>query len=158
MVHPEIREKIPDGQVGPAVLASDEVEYAGCDCETQVAQQDQLGVLCLVQRAQRVEVVDTTKEAVPLTLAAALRLTFVVVMTGGVGGDVIRPAYQLLANRVESGVDWGLFRQLGELMDIISHPRGESFTSLGYKDHVTIHVTGGLVVLSVGDLPGEVRH
>ena len=158
MVHPQIREKIPDSQVGPPVLVPDKEKDTGGDCETHVAQQDQFGILCLIQRARRVEVVDAAEKAILLALATAFGLTLMVVVTGDVGGNVIRPANQLLADHVKSGVDGGLFRKLGKLMNIISHPRGKIFTSLRYKDHVTVHVTCSLMVLSVGYLPGKVRH
>lgn len=98
VVHPEIRKKIPDGQVSPAELASAKEKHSSGDGETQVAQHDQFGILSLVQWARGVEMVDTAKQTVPLTFATTLWLTFVVVVTGGVGGDVIWPAHDLLAD------------------------------------------------------------
>jgi hypothetical protein len=57
---------------------------------------------------------------------------------------------------VDQGGDWSLLGQLVQLVHELSDTSGIYLPSLGNKDHVTLHISGGLVVLAVGDLPGEV--
>jgi hypothetical protein len=59
---------------------------------------------------------------------------------------------------VEKGDDGGFLAQFAELVDKLAPPRGCLFPGCWHKDHVSLHVSGGLVVLAVRDLPAEVRH
>lgn len=158
VVHPEVWNKVPDEHVGPAISVAKVVEDGSGSKETQVAEQDEFAILGLVQRAGRVEVVDAGKPAVLLALATSLGLVLVVVVSGNVGGEVQDPSKELLKKEVEGRHDGGLLHQVAQFVGKVADPRGIDFTGLGDKHHVTGHVGGGLVVLAVGDLPGEVRY
>jgi hypothetical protein len=99
MVHPEVWNKVPDGHVCEAKPLRKHVQYSGHGQETEVAQHNELGVFGLVQRTRRIEVVDPVSEAVLLALATALNLPFVLVVTRHVGGEIPRPAHELLPNQ-----------------------------------------------------------
>lgn len=96
VVHPQVRNAIPHQQVEPAIGGTDIVQNQTGDSKTEVTQENELGVLGLIQRAGGVEVVDTGKVTVALALATALGLVLVVVVTGDVGEEVHGPAEQLL--------------------------------------------------------------
>lgn len=112
MVHPEVRNSIPHEQVEPAIVGTDKVQNRTGDSETEVTQENELGVLGLIQRAGGVEVVDTAKVTVALTLATALGLVLVVVVTSNVGEEVHGPTKQLLHDNVAGGEEGGLLEQL----------------------------------------------
>lgn len=99
---------------------------------------------------------DTTAVPVVLALATALTLTLVVVVAGNVGQEVVGPANELLANKHEKGVDGSLLGQLRQLVDELAETASLLLAGAGHKDHVTLHVASGLVVLAVGHLPAEV--
>jgi hypothetical protein len=101
-------------------------------------------------------VVDAAEEAVLLALTLALGLFLVVVVASDVGDEVHGPAAELLQHRVEEGRNGRLLGQLVQLVGELTDARGILVSRLGNKDHVALHVAGGLVVLAVGDLPGEV--
>lgn len=101
--------------------------------------------------------VDTAKVAVALALATALGLVLMVVVASNVGEEVHGPTEQLLHDNVAGGQEGGLFEQLVQFMDSLANAGGILRTRLGDENHVTSDVTSGLVVLSVGDLPREVR-
>ena len=158
VVHPEVRDEVPDEQVGEAVVLANVPESSSDDGQTDIAGKDQVLVLLLVQGAGGVEVVDATEEAVLLALALALGLPLVEVVAGNVADEVQRPTGELLSNGVDERSDGGLLGQLIELVDQLADTRGIDLPRLRNEDHVALHVAGGLVVLSVGDLPGEVRN
>ena len=95
--------------------------------------------------------------AVLAALTFALSLAFVLVMARNVAQQVPWPADQLLANQHGSGVQWRLFHQLMHLMQDVTHSARVLLARARQEDHVTLHVAGGFVVLSVADLPAEVR-
>ena len=158
VVHPQVRDTVPDEQVEPAELGADGVQEGTSEEETQVTQGNQLGVLGLVQGAGGVEVVDTAEPSVGLALAAALGLLGVVVVASNVGDQVHGPAEQLLEEQVGGSQDGGVLHELTDLVDGGTNAACELVTGLGDEDHVAGNVTGGLVVLAVRDLPGEVRN
>jgi len=156
VVDPEVGNKVPDKEVLEAEVLVDEVESSAGQDEAEIRQKDQLLILALVQRTGGHEVVDTTEKTVTLTLTLALGLLVVVGVAGDVGNDVKRPAEELLQDHVGSGSDGGLLHQLGELVDGVTDSASVDLTRLGKEDHIALHVTGGLVVLAVRDLPREV--
>ena len=157
MVHPKVGNTVPHEEVHPSIGGADIVEDRAGHEKAQVAEDNELGILGLVQRAGRVEVVDTTAPAVLLALTTTLGLLLVVVVTGDVGKKIEDPAEQLLADHVGGSRNRSLLHELAELVDGLADAGGILAAGLGDKDHVTGQVTGGLVVLAVRDLPGEVR-
>lgn len=158
MVDPEVRQKVPDGQVGPAKGAAEVVERGAGQGEANVAVDDEDGVTVLVQRAEGVEVVDAAARAVVLALAAALALALVVVVAGDVGQQVVGPSDELLHHQHEERVGGRVLGQLRQLVDKLAQTSGLLLTGSGHKDHVALHVASGGVVLAVRDLPAEVGH
>lgn len=157
VVHPEIRNSVPHQEVGPAKPAAEEVETSADERETKVAEEDEMLILSLIQGGTRVKVVDTAKDAVLLTLTLALRLAGVVVVAGDVGDEIGGPAEELLGDQVDSRGDGGLLRQLGQLVGELAEPGCVLLLCTGNEDHITGQVSGSFVVLSMGDLPREVR-
>lgn len=153
VVYPEVRNTVPHKQVHPAVLGADQVQNRSGDGKTEVAQSDELSILGLVQRARRVEVVDTAKVTVLLALSTSLWLALVVVVASNVGEKVHGPAEQLLQNHVDGSCNGSLLHQLVQLIDGLRNAGGVHLAGLGNENHITGEVTGGLVVLAVRDLP-----
>lgn len=158
MVHPQVGKEVPDEHVGEAVGSGEEDQGSDGDTNTEVAEENELGILALKQGAGGVEVVDTGEVAVLLSLAAALNLALVEVVAGSVGEDIHGPAEELLEDRVDQSGNWGLLGQLVELMNRTADTTSVLLAGLGDENHVALEVAGGLVVLAVGDLPGEVWH
>jgi hypothetical protein len=156
VVHPEVGCKVPNEEVGPAEVLADLIQSSSDNQQSQIAQGNQVSVLGIIERAARVEVVDTAKETIFVTIAPPVALTLMLVVAGDVGEQVCRPAAELLVEKVESGGNGCLLGQLVELVNHLADSRGVVLAGLGDEDHVTLHVTGGLVVLAMGDLPGEV--
>lgn len=156
VVDPEVGQEVPDEHVVPAKGVDKVAEPSGSQADTNIAENDEPGVLVFVQGAGRVEVADTAAEAIVLALATALTLALVVVVASDVGQEVVGPADELLADEHEQGVDGGLLGQLGQLVDKLAETRSLLLAGAGHKDHVTLHVAGGLVVLAVGHLPAKV--
>lgn len=100
--------------------------------------------------------VNTPKHAVLLALALALWLAVMVVVPGDIGHEVHGPSANLLTESVNEGSNRSLFSQLVELVNGTADASGVNGPRLGNEDHVTLHVAGSLVVLAVGNLPGEV--
>ena len=71
--------------------------------------------------------------------------------------DIHDPPQELLTDQGYCRGDRCFFRQLRELMDVISYVRGIAFASFGHKNHIPFNVTGGLMVLAMRDFPGEIR-
>lgn len=157
VVDPEPGNDVPNEDSLEAVDLANESQDGESDGEAKVTEQDQLLVLALVKRAAGVEVADTTAEAVELALTLALGLLVVVAVAGDVEEQVHGPATDLLAEHVEGGVDRGLLKELVHLVHGSAGAGSEDIAGLGDEDHVALHVAGGLVVLSVADLPAEVR-
>ena len=156
VVHPEIRKTIPDQQVLPPIVGTDKVQNRTHNKKTEITQNNELGVLSLVQRARGVEMVHTTKVTICLALSSALRLVLVVVVTSDVGEEIHGPPEKLLQENGGGRENRGLLHQFTQFVDRLANARSIFVTGLGDEDHITSDVAGGLVVLSVGDLPGEV--
>jgi len=158
VVDPKIWKPVPDKHVEVTKLLAEGVEDSPDNGEAKIAEQDQLGVSCLVQRAVRVEVVDTAEPTIALAFSSALSLVFVVVVTGDVDENVQGPSRKLLADQFQRRRDRGLLCQLVELVGKMTDFAGIYFSCLGNENHVPLHVTGSLVVLAVRDLPREIWH
>lgn len=156
MVNPEIREEVPNEHVRPAESVTEIHQGGRRQTDTDITQHDEVGVLVLKQRGAGVKVVDTTAIAVVLALATSLTLPLVVVVAGDIGEQVVGPADKLLANEHQQGIDGSLLSELAQLMDHLAEAGSLLLAGAGDEDHVTLHVTGGLVVLAVGHLPAEV--
>lgn len=100
--------------------------------------------------------VDATADAILLSLATAFRLTLVVVVPGDVERDIQKPSPELLSNHMAGGIEGSFLHQLRQLVGVVPISRGIHFARLGHKDHVTLDVTGRLVVFAVRDLPRKV--
>ena len=158
VVDPEPGNPEPDEHVGPAegvakIHLESEVEE-----ESDVAQNDKLGVLVVIDGAARVEMVDTTAETVMLALSAALTLALMEVVAGDVGDEVVGPANELLQEKHGEGEDGRLLSQLRDLVDEAANTAGVLLTGPGVENHVLLNVSSTLVVLAVGELPAEVGH
>ena len=156
MVHPEVRKEIPDEHVLESVGLAKSNQDGHGDGEAKITQKDELCVLGFIQRACGVEVVDASKEAIDPALSTTLKLTLMIIVASNVTKQIHGPSENLLANRVKKGSDWSFFGQLIEFVDKLSNTAGVHVTSLGDENHVTLHVSGGFVVLAVGNLPREV--
>lgn len=117
MVDPQVGKEIPNTHVGEAVGFAKSEKDAGDDDKTEITQENELGVLGLIQRAVWVEMVDTLEPAICLALASSLMLLLMVVVASDISKEVQWPAEQLLSDRVNEGSDWGL---LGELVDFMN--------------------------------------
>ena len=156
VVDPEPGNNVPNEDSLEAIDLADESKNGESDGKTKVTEEDQLLVLALVKRAVGQEVADTAAEAVEPAGTLALGLLVVVVVAGDVEEEVHGPASNLLTDHVDGGVDGSLLHEFVHLVDGSASAGSEDLTGLGDEDHVTLHVAGGLVVLAVGDLPGEV--
>jgi len=157
VVDPEPGNDVPNEDSLETVDLANESKNGEGDGKTKITEENQLLVLALVKRAVGKEVGNTTTEAVEPARALALGLLMVVVVASDVEEEVHGPATNLLAEHVEGGVDGGLLEKLVHLVDGSAGAGSENLASLRHEDHVALHVAGGLVVLAVADLPGEVR-
>lgn len=64
----------------------------------------------------------------------------------------------MLQDHVGGSEDRGFFHELGDFVNSLADVRGVLLARLGHENHITAQVSSGLVVLAVGDLPGEVWH
>lgn len=156
VVNPEVGNEVPDGHVVETELLDEEVQSSGGDGNTDITHDDKLGILVLVKRAAGVEVVNTAAKTVVLALATTLLLALVVVVAGNIGHEVVGPADELLENEHEQSESRSLLSEMSELVGHLAEARSLLLASAGNEDHVTLHVAGSLVVLSVRDLPAEV--
>jgi len=153
VVHPEVRSEIPDSHVGETIGFAEYDENANCNSKAEITKEDELGVLGLIKRTVWVEVVDTTEEPISLALPTTFKLTLVAVVASDIAKEIHWPAQELLSNGVDQGCNWSFFGQLGQFVDQSSNTLCICLTSLGNEDHVTLHISSGLVVLAVRDLP-----
>src|ERR1700736_3288739 len=96
------------------------------------------------------------EDAILFSLATTFRLTLMVVMASSVSKQVQNPSSKLLTNQMGCGKDWSLLGQLRKLVDEFSNTTGIDLASLGHEDHVTLHISGSLVVLAMGNFPREI--
>lgn len=156
VVNPEIGNEVPNEHIGQSKFAAEEVQSSYGQSDTDVTDDNKVGLLVIEDRTAWVKVVDTTTKTVVLALAAALALTLVEVVAGDIGQDVVGPAEELLSNKHAEAEDGSLSGEFRQLMDHLANARGVLLASLGHEDHVSLHVASGLVVLGVGVLPAEV--
>lgn len=77
-------------------------------------------------------------------------------LTGDVGEKVHDPSKQLLGNQSVQGDDWGVGSNL--LEDMCTSALDKHVPGLWNEHHISVHVASSLVVLRVGEFPGEVRN
>ena len=157
VVDPQIRKEIPHSQVRPAKVLPNQDENSGYNSKAQIARKNQLAVLGLIQGTRRIKVVDVPTPAVLLALTATFFLTGMAIVTSDVDGEVHDPSGELLTDEGTSSNDGSLLGELSQLMISPSNLRRVLFAGLGNENHVTIEVSGRLVVLAMRDLPREVR-
>ena len=155
MVHPEIRQEIPDSQVGQAIVAAHDEQNRRGDEKTKVREQDQIFILLLEQWAAWQEVVDT---AISVLLANALTfgLLSMVIMTSHIGEQIGWPAAELLGDHYANGVNRRLLQQFVHLVDREASGLSMFLPSSRCEDHVSLHVASRLVMLAVANLPAEI--
>lgn len=88
MVNPQIRSKIPNKHVASTISARDPDQSRNGESNTDIAQNNQFRVLSLIERASGVEVVNTSRISVLLSLSTSLLLVLVVVVSGHIGNEV----------------------------------------------------------------------
>jgi hypothetical protein len=153
VVYPEVWDKIPHKHVLESVSLAKFVENASSNGKTNITQQNELGILGFVQRTRWVEVVNAGGESIDLSFSTSLGLLLMIVVSSDVADEVHGPSEKLLTKRVDNGSDWSFLGQLMNLVSEFSNTACVVLASLWDENHVTFHVTGGLVVLSVGNLP-----
>jgi len=116
VVHPEVWQEIPNQEVGPTVVVAKVDEGRDGNSKTNVTEKNQLGILGFVQRAVGVEVIDTSEEAILLSLSTALNLSLMVVVACNIAQKVVGPTDQLLPEKHDEGDDWGLLAQFGQFV------------------------------------------
>lgn len=158
MVDPEVGNKVPDQHVLESKGVAQEDENRDGDGKTQVTQQDELGILGLVEGAGWIEVIDTIQETVLLALATTLLLTLMEVVARDIGQQIVGPSNDLLANEVNQGDNRCLLTELTEFVDESTQSRGLLLTGAGDENHVSLHVAGCLMVLAMRYLPAKVRN
>ena len=99
-----------------------------------------------------------TSIAVLLADALAFYLLGVVVVATHVCDQVRRPSAKLLEDDVHGSIDWSLLKQLVHFVCEPAHFGGLLLTSPWVKHHVSLDVASGFVVLSMANLPAEVRN
>lgn len=157
VVNPKVGNTIPKENVEGSKLLGSGIQRVSHQGNSDVGQNNQLGILGLVQRRGRVEVRNSSKVSVLLSNSTSLLLAVVVVVSGNVGEEVKNPSNELLGDRVGEGSDGSLLGELGNIVRDSSSVTTEVLSAgLGNEDHVLLQVSGGVVVLSVGNLPGEV--
>lgn len=156
MVDPEIGCNIPDKEVGHPICLADPVQGAEGEQETEIAEQDQISILGLVQRALGVEVIDTASPAVTLAFSASFALRLVVVVAGDVEEEICGPPSELLDKQGIDGDDGGLFGEFLDLVNKVASLAGILVLGDGHKHHVAGHVSSGFVMFAMGDLPRKV--
>ena len=101
MVHPQIWQDVPYEQICHAVIRPNPEKGAQGDEESYVAKENKFGVLRLIERTGRVEMVDAGAKSVLLSFPTTFALPLVEVMPPNISQEVSRPATKLLTNEVE---------------------------------------------------------
>lgn len=156
VIDPEVRQDIPHRQIRPPIVVSNQKEHPRDNRETQVTEQDQFTVLDLVQRTRRIEMVHSSSKTVSFALPPSFRLSFMTVVAGHIHEQVQGPSHELLSYHRDGGRNRRFFRELRQLVRVISHSGRVHLSSFGDEHHVAFQMPGGLVMFAVGDLPGEI--
>ena len=158
VVDPKVGNDVPHSQVRPSKVLANEDKNTDRYSKTEITQENELGVLGLVQWARWVKMVNAASETILFALATAFMLALMVVVASDVERDIQEPANKLLSNHMASGIEGSFFHQLRQLVGVVAIPRGIHFAGFGHKDHVTIDMTSRLVMFAVRDLPRKVRN
>lgn len=148
VVGENVRQEPVDEAVEVAEMLDPLVNNKGLGQDTQIRQDDEPEVPLLEDWRHWVEV-----RGVELLKEGALQ--FLVRLTGDISQEVPEPTTELLNKQILQGDDWSV---LGDLLQGNGTLAGNKlFLGLWNENHVSGQMAGGLVVLTVGVLPGEVR-
>jgi len=158
MIHPKVRNKVPDSHVSPAEAIAEISQGTDNKEKANIGENDELGVFGIENRASGIKVIHLTIETVLLAFASTLALAVVIVVSRNVGDEVSWPSEELLDEQVQSGVYGRLLTKLAEIFDRTANFSGMLLACSGNVNHVTLHVASSLVVGTVGKLPAEIRY
>jgi hypothetical protein len=156
VVNPQIRDEVPNEHIRRPKRLGHPNERRDGKSNTDIAQDNEFRVLGLIERTSRVEMVDTSRIPILLPLPASLLLVLMMIMTRNISKEVQPPPRQLLSHKVQKGSNRSLLSQLIKLMHKLRNAVGVHLARFRDENHVLLHVPGGLVVLPVRDLPGEI--
>ena len=156
MIDPQVWNPVPHEHVLPAISLPQNKQYGAYGGQAKVRPDNEVLILFLIDRAGRIEVVDTTSKSIVLALPFTLNLLRMNIMTGSIIDEIQWPPYKLLSDERQSSHDWRLFCKLGHFMSEAAQLCGISFACRRYKDLITLHVTGRFVMFAMADLPGEI--
>lgn len=125
---------------GEAVFLGEVVEGRKSGQDSNVRQDDVVVVLLVKNRRGRNKMVHNPLGSARISLAS------------DVGQQISVPTKKLLNKQVVEGHDGGVLSRMLE-----TSQRHELLTLSGDKHHISSEMTSGLVVLGMGDLPGEIR-
>ena len=111
VIHPQIRETVPDQEVRPAEVGANEVQGSGSQSNSKIAQKDKMLVLPLVEWTGWLEMVDATPESILLALSFSFNLSLMDVVASNIGDEIHWPAEELLSDKIQSRQDWSFFHQ-----------------------------------------------
>ena len=156
VVHPKVWNNIPNKYTGETIRLTDQGENTQGDEQTEIAEQNQVRILGFIQRAPGIEMVDTTSNSITFAFATAFTLRLMVVVTCDVEEQICRPPTKLLGNQIIRCGKRGFLGKFLELMKKVTVLVGIRLLGVWHENHVSLHVTSCLVMLSVGDLPREI--
>lgn len=139
VVNPEVGHKVVQRHGGETPLLNRQVDESHGDQDTNIRNNDIHEVLLVKNRRDREEVVDNHLGSVRVLLAS------------DVGEEVHNPAKELLEKNVPKSKDGGVLGSLGD----VSNGK-ELLLGLGNKNHISLKVTSGLVMLTMRNSPGVV--
>lgn len=152
VMNPEIRNKVEEENVGISNLLGSKVEHSQHHDESNVRDQDELGLVLAEHSAGRLEMAHTQPAADTswLSLLACLA-------AGGVEEQVSLPSEQLMCDEADDLSERGVFEQFMEVHSSNDRQPGLLGLCSGNESHVLFHVTSESVVAMVGIFPRKVR-
>lgn len=156
MVDPKVRKEVPYEHILESKLLSEKVKRGSGYEKANITQKDKMLVFLLVKWAGQLKMVYATKPTVLLILSFSFNLALVHIVSGAIGDEIQGPAQQLLSNHPAGGKNGSFFHELRKFVCKFSNHGGEFFAGLWNEYHIAFDMTGGLVVLAMGDFPGEI--